>query len=187
MLNATTLSRRCFELCERSFPGRGPETSKTDHVRFPPRIAAIIESCLAKNLLKIVVLAAATSGFWEPSFLRCSVVGLVWPHSEQRDTLAHYLQCPILWRILESLSIQPVGRFPIDKLGCTSTATDLRMLVVAHSLYHSCKFNQHVCICTSCTYRELAYKVDTFALVAKAASQNTSDDHRIWCNAQLVL
>ena len=56
---------------------------------------------------------------------------------------------------------QLVGPLPLDKLGCTHVQSDLRMLAVAHSLYHYCKF-QACTVTDNMYYTEVGKKFDLF-------------------------
>jgi len=98
----------------------------------------------------------------------CSVLGPVFSSRTSRVTLSHYLVCPILWRLLEGLCSQPVGLSALDKLGCTNVRTNLRMLVVAHSVYHYCKF-QSCTVCSHSYYTEVSRKFDLFISAANVA------------------
>ena len=63
---------------------------------------------------------------------------------------------------------QPVGPLPLDKLGCSLVQSDLRMLAVAHSLYHYCKF-QACTVCNHMYYAEVSKVFDLFVSATKVA------------------
>lgn len=55
------------------------------------------------------------------------------------DSLQHYLSCPILWRILESLLHSPLPTRPSHRLCLTGHFRDCKCIALAHSVYHGIK------------------------------------------------
>lgn len=170
-------------------PRPKPQNAIGDHRRRPPpcgpllfwlwplMVFGVCLGALRPNAAFVVIKTLANSWCTSHRYhsesgmqcvLGCSVMGPVSASRNTRDSLAHYLERPILWRIIGELCSQPVGLLPLDKLGCTHVRTDLRMLAVAHSLCHYCKF-QSCTLCNRTYYAEVGRKFDLFISAAKVA------------------
>ena len=63
------------------------------------------------------------------------------PLNDCRDSLTHYLVCPIFWSLLEEVSPVPMPRSCSEKLGIVESWFDLRIHAVAHHVYHYVRFS----------------------------------------------
>ena len=64
------------------------------------------------------------------------------PHPRgQSDSLAHYLECTVLWKCIESASTLRAGSCAASRLGLCPLSGDPRLLGVAHMVYHFFKFH----------------------------------------------
>ena len=61
--------------------------------------------------------------------------------SEFTDSLTHYLECPILWSLVAEATELCVGQSASDRLALSRHPIDLRLLAVAHIMYHHLKFS----------------------------------------------
>jgi len=101
-----------------------------------------------------------------------------WAHLQSKIEGRQYCSLPWVPHSLEvhwETSGKQVGRSPLDRLGCTAHPADLRVLVVAHSLYHYCKFDPGSCICTSMYSREGGSRFSSIYVVAKVAVTHHMD------------
>lgn len=74
------------------------------------------------------------------------------PASHFGDELSHYLVCPRLWSIIREVAGLPIGESASDRLGITTVWLDLRLLALAHHIYHSLKLGYEQLLGTCTTY-----------------------------------
>jgi len=83
------------------------------------------------------------------------------PGRDLSDSLVHYLVCPLLWRILESLLQSPLPSRPSRRLCLTGHFRDVKCIALAHSLYHGLKLGHaHLLRCPA-SRRQLGRLLDT--------------------------
>ena len=94
----------------------------------------------------------------------CHVIGPQSPQlSLKLDTLTHYMVCPRLWSLVAELWPLPLPFNPWDRLCISSNFSDLRPLVLAHSIYHGLKQGNTATIQCSRSLRDIR-RIDHIAL-----------------------
>ena len=106
-----------------------------------------------------------------PCIFGCTAVGPVLNRQELRDTLSHYLVCPVLWRAIESSCRLPCGSCAASRLGVSPRSADLRVLAIAHHIYHYCKFSSSFGVISNHTYSTLGAMVKEVCEVARVAAE----------------
>ena len=81
------------------------------------------------------------------------------------DQLCHYLICPRLWSIVAQVSGLPIGSTACARLGVSMEWIDLRLLALAHHIYHTLKLGNENMLGTCTSYSRWARVLD-FAVVA---------------------
>lgn len=91
-------------------------------------------------MLRTVSNSWATSHRVEQCRSSCCVFGcgLVHPllDTVPKDTLQHYLECPVLWKIVRQLVGEDASSVPLVLLCLTPRYGDFRPLALAHCIYH---------------------------------------------------
>ena len=107
----------------------------------------------------------------------CSFVSLVcskhWPiRTVCIDSLTHYLECPLLWSLVFEASQFHVGFSSVDRRALSWHPIDLRLLVVAHILYHYLKFSIGYRVSNLMYYQGLgAFRNELFIAAKLAAAE----------------
>ena len=91
-------------------------------------------------MLRTVSNSWATSHRVEQCLESCCVFGcgLVHPllDTVPKDTLQHYLNCPVLWKIVRQLVGEDASSVPLVLLCLTPRYSDFRPMALAHCIYH---------------------------------------------------
>ena len=83
------------------------------------------------------------------------------------DQLSHYLVCPRLWSIIARVSGLPVGSSACSRVGVSMEWIDLRLIALAHHIYHILKLGRENMLGTCTTYLRWACVLDAAEVAAK--------------------
>ena len=92
-----------------------------------------------------------------------------WPADIFPDNLQHYLVCPILWMIIRDATGSSIAPSALSRLGVTMDWHDLRLLAVAHHIYHYLKLGSSS-LGTIVYYRDAAAVIELAFEAAKVAN-----------------
>jgi len=107
-----------------------------------------------------------------PCIFGCSFRKPSLPSFKAADSLSHYLVCPVQWRIIESVCELPCGSSAVERLGVSQRSADLRVLAIAHHIYHYCKFTSSFGVVSNMyTYQLGALVEEAVAAVRVAVSE----------------
>ena len=117
-----------------------------DHIDIKDTLECLrrLDKFIAVSWLKTVCNGWCTSHrMHEDKLLQC-IFGCV----GCKDTLSHYLSCPILWSIIDSVFRCPIGPTVFHRLGLHAPSPQtIIMLVTAQSMYHTLKVgHRHIAL-----------------------------------------
>lgn len=87
-----------------------------------------------------------------PCVFGCNACHPFLPDTVFFDELSHYLVCPRMWSIVGQVTGLPVGNSAGSRLGVGMEWLDLRLLALAHHIYHSLKLGHEQLLGSISTY-----------------------------------